>query len=87
MRIELHYFVGCPQITKTRSLLKYCLAELGLEVPILELVGNYPSPTIIIDGEDIMGEPVLRGRSVRLDVPTHAELIASLRDAIGRPWN
>lgn len=84
MRVELHYFRGCPHANAARTLLERCIGQLGLTVPILELEGDHPSPSILVDGRDVMGEPASRGRSCRLDLPTERELLAALRAATMR---
>lgn len=77
-RIQLLYFAGCPHADAARALLKACLARLDLAWPIEEKNGDYPSPTILIDGVDVMGKPPAAGRMCRLDAPTEARLMAAL---------
>ena len=57
MRIELLTAPGCPNAEPTKVMLTDCLDALGLDVPIIHRVGRYPSPTVIIDGRDVM-QPV-----------------------------
>jgi hypothetical protein len=83
LRVELHYFRGCPHADAARALLRRCIDQLGLEVPVLELEGDHPSPSILVDGRDVMGEPPTRGRSCRLDVPSESRLLSVLRASIG----
>lgn len=80
MRIELHTSPGCPNAAPTRRLLVACLPAAGIEEPIIEKVGAYPSPTVLIDGVDVMrpGETV-GGDACRLDLPTRERLLAALR--------
>ncbi|WP_342214016.1 organomercurial lyase, partial [Nocardia abscessus] len=83
MRIELLTSPGCPNAEPTRTILTECLAALGLEVPVIHTVGPYPSPTLLIDGRDIMhpeSEPVT-GESCRLDLPTPQHVREALRAA------
>lgn len=81
MRVELHYFSGCPHAPSARALLTGCLAQLELDTPIAELDGDYPSPSILVDGRDVMGAPASRQRSCRLDVPTESAILDALRAA------
>lgn len=80
MRIELHTSPGCPNAAAARRLLVECLTAASIEVPIIERVGEYPSPTLLIDGVDVMrpGE-ALTGNACRIDLPTRDRLLAVLR--------
>jgi hypothetical protein len=79
MKIELLSVPECPQVDATRGLLRSCLAELGLGVPVEEKVGAFPSPTILIDGVDVMRNAGIAGATCRLDIPTRDRLIEALR--------
>ena len=76
--IQLLYFTGCPHAEAARALLKSCLGRLGLAWPVEEKNGDYPSPTILIEGVDVMGKPPTAHRMCRLDVPTEARLMTVL---------
>jgi hypothetical protein len=60
------------------------MVELGLGDQIVEHEGAYPSPTILIDGMDVMGKPEAEGASCRLDVPTRERLFPALESASAR---
>lgn len=79
MRIELLTSPDCPHAASTRQLLLDALAAAGIDVPVIERVGAYPSPTVLIDGVDVMrpGE-ILEGDSCRLDSPTRQRLLSAL---------
>lgn len=77
-RIELLHTAGCPHAAAARSLLHSCLAELGIAAPIEEREGEYPSPTILVDGTDVMGRAEIEGAMCRLDLPTHDRIVAAL---------
>jgi protein-tyrosine-phosphatase len=80
VRVELRSHQGCPLVERTRSLLRECLAEAGLSTPVIETVGAYPSPTVLVDGRDVMGDPgVAPGiAACRVDAPTRDRLLAAL---------
>jgi hypothetical protein len=80
-RIEIRYFDGCPHVKGTRDMIRACLGRLGMDVPIEDKEGDYPSPTVLVDGVDVMGTPGGVGRVCRLDVPTETQLMAALRRA------
>ena len=65
-------------------MLAECRERLGLDIPVQERVGEFPSPTILVDGIDVMTDltgaaPV---QACRLDLPTTSRVLAALR---GRP--
>jgi hypothetical protein len=76
MRVQLVYFEGCPNVEAARQNLHDVLAKHRLTVPIemvcasaadapLELRG-WGSPTILVNGGDVGGEPAPCGSSCRL---------------------
>ncbi len=79
MIVELRYVPGCPHTDAARALLAECLTELHLDVAIEEKEGAYPSPTILVNGDDVMGAPASQAAACRLDVPTRQRLLAALR--------
>ncbi|MFZ0179675.1 MAG: alkylmercury lyase [Candidatus Dormiibacterota bacterium] len=76
--IELLHTPGCPHVEETRSLLRSCLAELAIDTPIQEREGDYPSPTILVNGVDVMGRTAVHGAMCRLDLPTRGPVIGAL---------
>jgi hypothetical protein len=84
MDVELLLAPDCPNAAAARAVLADCLDRLRLAVPVRERVGDYPSPTILVDGVDVMtnltGAPPMS--ACRLDVPTVPRVLAALR---GRP--
>lgn len=82
VRIELLSHAGCPNVAAARDVLSECLGSIGLDVAVIERVGAYPSPSILINGVDVMRGGVLaEGRSCRLDVPTREVVAVALRRA------
>ncbi len=81
VRVELQHVPGCPHADAARALLRECLAELELDVPFHDNEGEYPSPTILVDGEDVMGAPASQAAACRLDVPTRQRVLAALSRA------
>lgn len=81
MKIELLHVPGCANLEGTRELLHSTLSELRLDDPVEEKEGAFPSPTILVDGIDVMGRPDAAGASCRLDLPTRDRLIGVLRSA------
>src|SRR5262249_55166790 len=83
MTIEVLYFSGCPHAAGALALVRTCVARLGLAVEVLAREGAYPSPSVRVDGRDIMGEPGTAQPACRLDVPTEDRVMAALRAAGG----
>jgi hypothetical protein len=83
MRVELLQYEGCPLASTALRLVRQCLIDLGVPDPVLVRVGDYPSPTVLVNGTDVMGaaaEPST-ARVCRLDVPTRERVLAALRAA------
>ena len=53
--MELRAVPDCPNLDATRDLLHACLAEAGLPVDVVERIGAYPSPSVLVDGRDVTG--------------------------------
>jgi len=81
VRIELRTSPGCPNADAARRLVSACLVDLGIEVPIIEVVGQYASPTVLVDGLDVMRPEGthLCDNVCRLDVPVPQRVLARLR--------
>lgn len=78
IKVELLSNPGCPHVDGARRLLEECLSELKLALPVEELVGAFASPTIRVDGHDVMGAPASAEPSCRLDLPTRDRILAAL---------
>jgi hypothetical protein len=76
--VEVLHAPGCPHVDQARALLRSCLADLRLDMPIQEREGDYPSPTILVNGVDVMGRTDIQGAMCRLDLPTRDHVIAAL---------
>ncbi|MCW2649562.1 MAG: hypothetical protein QOE41_523 [Mycobacterium sp.] len=81
MRIELLTSPGCPNAEATRTMLTDCLSSLGIDVPVIDRVGRYPSPTVLVNGVDVMrpAPEAPSGDACRLDLPTPQHILDALR--------
>src|SRR5882757_3123670 len=81
MRVELLTSPGCPHARAARRIVADCMTTLGIDVPIVERVGRYPSPTVLVDDVDVMrpetGTSI--GHACRLDLPTPQNVLDALR--------
>ena len=78
MRIELLSVPNCPHADFARHLLRDCLTTLHIQAEIQEMQGPYPSPTVLVDGRDVMGAPLSSAAACRLDIPTRERIMAAL---------
>jgi hypothetical protein len=81
VRIELLTSPGCPHAAAAKETITDSLTALGIDVPIIDRVGSYPSPTVLVDGVDVMRPqaeaPI--GDACRLDLPTPRRVLDALR--------
>jgi len=80
--VELRAVPDCPNLNATRDLLHACLAEAGLPLTVIERIGEYPSPSVLIDGEDVTGADPHAPAACVLRPPTAEQIRAALRAAI-----
>jgi hypothetical protein len=81
MRVEILRSPGCPNAAAATTTVTECLAALGIDVPIIERVGRYPSPTVLVDGVDVMrpDDEAQASEACRLDLPTAQRILDALR--------
>ncbi|WP_406044988.1 alkylmercury lyase family protein [Micromonospora sp. NBC_00898] len=82
MIVELRSVPDCPNLASVREALYTSLAALGLPAEVTEVVGDYPSPSVLVNGVDVMGGVVDDGAACRLDLPTAEHLRAALQQAM-----
>jgi hypothetical protein len=92
--VELRSVPDCPNLAPVRSVLYASLADLGLPPEVAEVVGDYPSPSVLVNGVDVMGGGTGDGSAAcRLDLPTAEHIRAALQramkvaDCCARPGN
>lgn len=80
LKVELLHVPGCPHVEQARQLLRSCLVDLGLtNIPVDDREGYYPSPSIIVNGNDVIGAPPNAAASCRLDLPTRERVMSALQ--------
>ncbi|KAG4415548.1 hypothetical protein IFR04_011312 [Cadophora malorum] len=84
VQVQLLCVPDCPLVESVRSTLKKSLARVPVDHIVEVLVGDYSSPTILVNGFDVTGCPrAPEGQmSCRLDLPTEEQIIAALRGFI-----
>jgi hypothetical protein len=78
LRVQILRVPDCPLVGALRDLVDCCLSRSGLSATIEEIVGPYPSPTLLINGTDVTGRPVTAGPSCRLDSPSEKDILGAL---------
>lgn len=82
-RIQLLSAPDCPLVDQARAALRLALARAGIDAAVQECVGVYPSPSVIIDGRDVVtGEPPPSQACCRLDLPTTEAIVAALDERL-----
>jgi hypothetical protein len=81
IKVQLLSVPDCPLLGRVRSALENCLAQTHMDIVVEELVGDYDSPTLLVNGVDVTGHPrALEGHmSCRLDLPNEEQILAALR--------
>jgi hypothetical protein len=81
MRVELFKSPGCPNAAATKKTVTDCMKALGIEARVIERVGRYPSPTVLVNGVDVMSSDagVSHGDACRLDLPSPQRILDALR--------
>ncbi len=80
VRVEVLHHAGCPLFAAALDLVRDCVHELAIDGIISDRIARYPSPTVLVNGHDVMGVPA-DGMSVdacRLDVPTRERIADAL---------
>jgi len=80
--VELRSVPDCPNLAPVRESLYASLANLGLPPEVAELVGDYPSPSVLVNGVDVMGGTGDGSAACRLDLPTAEHIRAALQRAM-----
>jgi hypothetical protein len=80
VQVQLLSVPDCPLVKKVRSSLESCLHQTHFNVVVEELIGDYSSPTLLVDGFDVTGNPTTSSGQVscRLDLPNEEQILAAL---------
>lgn len=78
IRIQLLHVADCPNLGALRRQVEHTVAQLGVSVVIEEVEGPYPSPTLLVNGDDVTGRPPASDPSCRLDTPTYEQITAAI---------
>jgi hypothetical protein len=84
LRIQILHVTDCPLVARVRQDVQLCLDRAGVDVPIEEVEGPYPSPTLLIGGRDVTEHPPAAGPACRLDLPSRDQISRAIEAAIAR---
>jgi hypothetical protein len=78
-KVELLHLCDCLYVEQARQLLRDCLNDLSMtSVEVVDREGDFSSPSILVNGIDVMGAPAIEGASCRLDLPTRERVMSAL---------
>jgi hypothetical protein len=78
-RLQILQVADCPLVGRLVEDVQACVTEWGVSERVEVVVGDYPSPTLVIDGLDVStGRPVQGGPCCRIDLPSREQI----RDAV-----
>jgi hypothetical protein len=85
VQVRVLHVPDCPLVPRVREILRDCIAQVPGAVVVDEVEGAYPSPTVVIDGLDVVtGQAPRTETSCRLVLPTPAQILTALRNAAPR---
>jgi hypothetical protein len=79
VRVELRAVPDCPHLAATRRRLLACLAEAGWPPDIDERLGDFRSPSVLVDGVDVTGADPDAPAACVLHPPTQEQILTALR--------
>ncbi len=79
--VKVLHVPECAHLDRVRSMIDQAITATGITGIIEEVVGNFASPTVLINGVDVTARSVEPGASCRLDLPTEAQVRAALTKA------
>lgn len=82
-RVEILHVPGCTLLEPVRSLVKRAAKDREIDASIEDIEGDYPSPTVLVNGVDVTGRSLGPGAACRLDPPTYGQLRAAF--VVGMP--
>jgi hypothetical protein len=78
VRLSILHVPDCPGLARLRAGVESALARVGVTAVIDEIVGEYHSPTLLVDGVGIDGHPVGEGAACRTHLPTEDQIASAL---------
>jgi hypothetical protein len=80
VRARILQIPDCPLVDQLQALVHECLTALGDPGTVETTVGDYPSPTLVIDGLDVAAGRQIDDRvCCRLDLPSPQQILNALQ--------
>jgi hypothetical protein len=74
-RIQILQVEDCPLVDRLIDDVERCLSAADVAEPVEIIVGEHPSPTLVIDGVDVAtGRPVAGASRCRMDLPSRGQI-------------
>jgi hypothetical protein len=80
--VQILHVPDCPLLPSARRAVDRVTASLGAHVRVEEVEGAFPSPSMMVDGQDVTGTIARGGAQCRLDLPTDQQIRVSLQRAM-----
>lgn len=78
-RVQILHVPDCPLVDRLRAEVESTLEQVAPHVLLSLVQGDYPSPTLLVDGLDVTtGAPVFGEPRCRLDLPTSQQIHEAL---------
>ncbi len=78
-QVQVLQVPDCPLVDSMLALLEEARVQAGIELDVEVHVGRYPSPSLVIDGQDVASGLPVATTCCRLDLPTREQIEAALR--------
>jgi hypothetical protein len=85
--ITILHVPDCPNVETLRKAVERALTTLNLSASVEEIEGRYPSPTLLVNGIDVIPRPGPIEAVCRLDLPTDAQILDALALGADKPDN
>jgi hypothetical protein len=78
---------GCPLAGRMRVIVGECLGDGAVPVQFEVVEGDFPSPTLLVDGVDVVtGAAPATEPCCRLDLPSRDQVLAAIQRAAVTAW-
>ena len=78
IRVQILHVADCPLLEQLQRRVHASITRADLDVPVEVIEGLYPSPTLLINGAEVTGQPTSSDPCCRLDLPSEAQIVAAL---------
>lgn len=76
--MQILHVADCPLLEQLQRRVHASITRAGLDVPVEVIEGLYPSPTLLINGAEVTGQPTSSDPCCRLDLPSEAQIVVAL---------